>query len=348
MKKALALLLVSLAVVSFSPARGVAAESQGYLFAVEMVPPANQIGNLGYYHIPGQPGEQITLQAQLTNHTHDSLEIKVVPMNAYSSQSGIFYQSPLEVDAKAYPLFDEQYGLAQYISQTNPITLLPDQTQVVSIKVTVPNLTSGTLLGSIRFVTFAGTQAIQTADPKNQKAQMLIDKYQAIDTAIQIDLPQPAQPSVAVGNATFDGDQIGVRVAITNQAAIIQEKTTGTYEIRDSENALLFSGAIQSFKMAPMTGFQYPLPWHYKTLAAGTYHLNLTLTVNSHDNSFEKTFTVSQQGIVNAQQAQEKINPMIQPSFPSWLVVVLEVFVLITIVFFLKLLRMKHLASRKS
>jgi len=176
----------------------------------------------------------------------------------------------------------------------------------------------------------------------------LIDKYQAIDTAIQIDLPQPAQPSVAVGNATFDGDQIGVRVAITNQAAIIQEKTTGTYEIRDSENALLFSGAIQSFKMAPMTGFQYPLPWHYKTLAAGTYHLNLTLTVNSHDNSFEKTFTVSQQGIVNAQQAQEKINPMIQPSFPSWLVVVLEVFVLITIVFFLKLLRMKHLASRKS
>lgn len=348
MKKVLALLFVSLAILSFSPIRGFAAENQGYLFAVEMIPPTDQIGNAGYYHIPGQPGEQITLQAQLTNHTNQSLKIKVVPMNAYSSQSGIFYQSPLEVNAQIYTLIDEKYGLAQYISQTDPITLQPNQTQAVSIKVTVPELSSGTLLGSIRFVTFAGTQEIQKADEQNKNAQMLIDKYQAIDTAIQIDLPQTVQPSVSVGDATFNGDQIGVSVAVVNQAAIIQENVAGTYEIRDSENALLFNGVMQAFKMAPMAEFQYPLSWQYKTLAAGTYTLNLILTVNGGDASFEKTFSVNQQGIAKAQQAQEKINPVIQTGFPSWLLVVLELLILGAIVFFIRHLRMKRMASRKT
>jgi len=341
LKRALALLFVSLAVLSFSPTRCFAAESQGYLFSVKMIPTINQIGNAGYYHIPGKPGEQIPLQAQLTNNTNQPLELKVVPMNAYSSQDGIFYQSPLEVNSQAYTLVDEEYGLAQYISETNPITLQPNQSEVVSFSIAVPELSTGTMLGSIRFIAFVGTQEIQKADEKNKYAQMLIDKYQAIDTAIQIDLPQTVQPSISVGNATFNGDLIGISVAIMNQAAIIQENITGTYEIRDHENIFLFAGVIPAFKMAPLTEFQYPLSWQYKILESGTYTLSLKIAVNGEESSLEKTFAVNQQGIAKAQQAQAKINPYIKAGFPEWLSIVIVLVILISIIFFIRYLRVK-------
>lgn len=170
MKRAFVLLFISLAVFSFSPTRTYAAESQGYLFSVKVIPSTKQIGNSGYYHIPGRPGEEITLQAQLANNTTQLLEVKVVPMNAYSSQDGIFYQGPLEVNAQVYSIIDEAYGLAQYMSKTNPIVLQPKQTEVVTFSIAVPELISGTILGSIRFIAFAGTQEVQKADVQNKSA----------------------------------------------------------------------------------------------------------------------------------------------------------------------------------
>lgn len=347
MKRALVLLFVSLAVFSYAPTRSNASGSQGYLFSVKVIPSVKQIGNVGYYHIPGEPGEEITLQAQLTNNTSHSFEVKVVPMNAYSSQDGIFYQSPLEVNSQIYSLIDEEYGLAQYISKTNPIVLQPNQTVVVPFSIAVPELISGTLLGSIRFIAFAGTQEVQKADVQNKNAQMLIDKYQAIDTAIQIDLPRTIQPSISVGNANFNGDQIGISVAITNQSAIIQENIAGSYEIRDSGNNVLFDGVIKTFKMAPMAEFQYPLSWQHKTLAAGAYSLSLNLSVNAEDTVYKRTFTVNQQGIAKAQQAQAKITPTIQTSNFPWLLIVLGLLIFVSITLFIMYLRAKRLMSTK-
>ena len=347
MKRTLALLIVSLVVFCFLPTCCFAAESQGYLFAAEMIPPSNQIGNMGYYHIPGTPGEQIALQAKVTNQTDRSLEIKVVPMNAYSARDGIFYQSPLEITSQTFALVDEQYGVAQYIAETSPVTLQPNQTQIVSFSVTVPELSAGTLLGSIRFVVFAGTQEYQQAQDQSNSAQMLIDRYQAIDTAIQIDLPQTTQSSMAVGDATFNGDQIGISVGITNQAAMIQENIAGTYKILNRENNVLFSGEMQTFKMAPMTAFQYPLSWQSTTLESGTYTLSLTLSVDGQETDYERTFMVNQAGITKAQQAQAKVTTSIQPSYPAWSIVVVELLVLVLITLFIRHLRMQHLANKK-
>lgn len=176
---------------------------------------------------------------------------------------------------------------------------------------------------------------------------MLIDKYQAIDTAIQIDLPQTVQPSISVGNVDFNGDQIGISVAITNQSAIIQENISGTYEIRNSANTVLFDGVMKTFKMAPMASFQYPLSWQYKTLTAGTYTLSLILSVNGEDTAYDNTFIVNQQGITKAQQAQAKINPHIQSSISPWLMIVLGLLILVSITLFIMYLRAKRLASTK-
>lgn len=335
MKRVLALLFVFLVIGGIHSTYSYAAESQGFLFTVEMTPPINQIGNVGYYHVPGKPGEHITLKAKLTNLTNQPLEVKVVPMNAYSAQDGIFYQSPEEVNSQVYTLVDVRYGLAQYMTETTQITLLPKQTEVVSVSIAVPNLDIGTLLGSIRFVVFEGTHEVQKSDEQKKTSQILIDKYQAIDTAIQIDLPQQDKSAISVGNPTFDGDKTNVDIEIINQAALIQENISGAYEIRDKENIILFEGAIRTFKMSPMTKFQYPIPWRYKTLEPGTYSISLKLNVDGKEMNFQKPLIIKNKAVAQVLKKQAEINPQVKMNtLWIWLVMGSLVIIIIVLLFF--------------
>jgi hypothetical protein len=172
MKKVLAA-AVSVLILSFCFA-GIGFASNGRLpFAVQIVTPENNIGDAGYYHIPGRPGETIALQAALSNLTSEPLEIRAVPLNAYSGPDGIFYQSPSEVDSRLYSLADEDYGVSRYIQCADTFTLSAGESKTVDIVVTVPDVDAGTLLGSICFVVFTGTQQVEGAEGNN--SAILID-----------------------------------------------------------------------------------------------------------------------------------------------------------------------------
>lgn len=321
---------------------GNAAETQGFLFAAEMIAPANQIGTAGHYRIPGMPGEQIPLQIKVTNHTDQIVEVKFVPMNAYSSQTGIFYQNPDDVNTQAYSLLDSRYGLAQYMTVPDSLDLQPNEIQIVDFSVAIPDIDTGTLLGCIRVIAFAGSQTAQETDNQVESAQMLIDKYQAVDTAVEIILPNPATPSISVGEVTFLGEKIAVGVQINNQAALIQEGITGDYEIMDSQNAVLFSSAINKFKMAPMSTFNYPLTWQNKTLEPGTYALSLTLHVGDEVIDIRRDITIDAQGVDEAQRTQQRISPTIKSTQFQWYEVALQVLILIIIVLFIAFIRRKR------
>jgi len=321
---------------------GCAAETQGFLFAAEMIAPANQIGIAGHYRIPGMPGEQIPLQIKVTNHTDQIVEVKFVPMNAYSSQTGIFYQNPDDVNTQAYSLLDSRYGLAQYMTVPDSLDLQPNEIQIVDFSVAVPDIDTGTLLGCIRVIAFAGSQTAQETDNQVESAQMLIDKYQAVDTAVEIILPNPAAPSISVGEVTFLGEKIAVGIQITNQAALIQEGITGDYEIMDSQNMVLFSDTIDNFKMAPMSTFNYPLTWQNKTLEPGTYALSLTLHAGDEVIDIRRNITIDAQGVDEAQRTQQRISPTIKSTQFQWYEVALQVLILIIIVLFIAFIRRKR------
>ena len=119
---------------------------------------------------------------------------------------------------------------------------------------------------------------------------MLIDKYQAIDTAIKIDLPQQVKASFTMGDPILSGDKITIK--ISNVAAVIQGNLSGTYEIRDSETTVIFSGTIRPFKMAPMSAFLFPLSWKHQALEAGTYTLSIKLNVDDQEKGFFRAFTI--------------------------------------------------------
>ncbi|MEA4928460.1 MAG: DUF916 domain-containing protein [Candidatus Limiplasma sp.] len=340
MKKIVVYLLLMCVLLGLPLFCGYAEENQGYQFSVDIIAPANQIDQKGYYHIPGKPGEQITLQAQLTNQTDHSLDVKMVPMNAYSSQTGIFYQNPSEVNVQKYPLLDDRYGLTSYMTVPDVITLTPKQTQTVQFSVAVPQLREGTLLGCIRFVAFAGTQDLQKSSDQNG-TQLLIDKYQAIDIAVQIDLPYAVLPALSVGDPVFDGDKTGVCIQIMNTAALLQKNITGTYAILDQQNTVVFSGDMQTLKMAPLSAFQYVIPWQGSTLEAAKYKLSLTFHKDDLDFSFDRPFTINSSGVIIAKQAQQQNSPEIKTSHQNWYEVAFELSILLLIFLFIRHLKLR-------
>lgn len=341
MRRIVAPLFLLVALLCMAMTAGYAEESQGFQFSAVMVPPKSQVGRAGYYHFTALPGETVTLQMQLTNLTDAPLEVKAVPLNAYSAQNGIVYRSPLDVDAEVSLLGDARYGLATGIAVTDAVVLPANQTETISFTVTVPDLDTGSVLGGIRFIAFAGLQQ-QAESVEQDTAQMMIDKYQAIVTAILIDLPQRASPAMAIGEPTFDAEQLAVTVPLLNQAAMIQPELTGSYEIRDAANQKLFGGDLGTLKMAPMTGFRVTLPWAYQTLAPGTYTLAVSLDADGTPFQFEKTFPVQQPALIKAQQTQARIDPTISVGLSPWFGVAMEIVVLVVIGLFIWHLRQKR------
>jgi hypothetical protein len=209
-------------------------------------------------------------------------------MNAYSGPDGIFYQSPEEVNGLLYSLVSEAYGLAQYVSVADSFTLQPGQTETARIKINVPQIDKGTLLGSIRFMFFAGTQEMQ----KDNRGAILLDKYQAVDTAIQIDLTEKAEPSVTAGTPALTEDGADLLVPLSNNSALIEQDVSMKYEIRDSRGATVFHGEESSSKMAPMSLFKILIPLKSTTLLGGDYTLHATIVNNGQTHEFTEPFTV--------------------------------------------------------
>ena len=111
MKRSIAFLLTIILAITILPVSGNADGGDESLFTVEIIPPSNNIGNVGFYHVPGKPGEKITLKAKLTSHIDEPLKIKAVPLNAYSGLEGIFYQAPDKVNSKSTRLLMKNTAL---------------------------------------------------------------------------------------------------------------------------------------------------------------------------------------------------------------------------------------------
>ncbi len=286
MKRTIAILFVFILTITILPAASIADGNSGSPFSVVVIIPENNIGDVGYYHVPGEPGEKITLKAKLNNLTEEPLEIKAVPLNAYSGDKGIFYQPADRVNSEIYSLVDEKYGVAQYITVIDSITLQPKQTTEVEIYVTVPDIRKGTLLGSIQFILFEGTQELDV-DGRSNGTSILIDKYKAVDTAIQIDLPEKDQTLITVGEPDFIEETNSLTVTFSNEAAIIEKNISGTYQIKDRQNNVVLEGNIDTFKMAPMTRFKYLIPWGDKPFEQGAYTLYFQIDANGRKMNFE-------------------------------------------------------------
>ena len=276
MKRGLAVLLIFVMILLLCPDTGRTDESTAGPLSFDPILPSDNIGGQGY-HIEGQPGETVALQAKLSNLTNHTIQLAFVALNAYSSPEGIFYQSPDQIDPQTVALADGRGGLAQYINMADTVLLVAGMSAILTVKVTIPEMDTGVLLGGFRVMV---TEAAQD------------EPCQSIDTTIQIDLPSAVEPSVVAGGMGLT-DQF-VSIPVVNQTAAIVQNVSAAYEIRDEHGAIVLEGGIVLPEMAPLSEYHILQSAENQPWEDGPYTLNMQINTDGQKVDFSQTFTVGE------------------------------------------------------
>ncbi len=288
-------------------------------FTVEVVQPPHQIGPTGFYHLSVSSGEHVTLYAKVTNTSDHAIQLTPIALNAYSSDQGIFYQPPEQANLVHFTITDPQFELKQYLKVPKSFYLNASESKIITIPINVPrSIKRGTVLGGIRFLLFSGTISDTISMPSST---LLIDQFQAIDTAIQLDFDasESKTTSISIDDFGYDPGTINLYFKALNASARIIHDISGSYELLTKEHQLLFQGVISPFSMAPHTKFTYSIPWNYQTLSAGNYILRISINGYEHSSWQEHYISINQNSV---QKTVEKImiqHPTIQNHPPTLL-----------------------------
>lgn len=321
-------ILFPLMLLSF-PSFMVYAEENAFEFRVEPIFPNSQIGNQGYYHFKGTPNETVSLQAKVINDSENPLQITIRSLNAFSGNQGIIYQ--VEPVLEGTRITNEVFQFKKATTNPSEVNLDPYESKVVNFSVKIPDI-KGTLLGSMEFRVFKGTEALTE---ENENSQLLIDQYKAVNLGVQIDVTDYQEtPVLTLEKPHFSPEQISVMVPMQNMHPVIVPNISGTYEITKQEDQnFSLAGDIPPFKMAPMTAFNYPIRWTEGTLEPGVYHVKSKLDVNGNTQTYEQTLSIENNEVKETQKkrvARGEIE-VAPKSFP-WVAVIIGLLILVIII----------------
>lgn len=330
-------ILLLLLLLSFPPLT-VYAEGNDFEFRVEPIFPESQIGNQGYYHFKGTPGSTVTLQARVINDSEKELNVTIRSLNAYSGNQGILYQPEPILEGTA--ITNELFQFNKATTSPTELSLDPLQSEVVEFKVTIPEI-NGTLLGSMEFRVFQGTEEL-TKEEEN--SQLLIDQYKAINIGVQIDVADYKETSsLNLEKPTFSPEQIAIMIPMGNNHPVIIPNISGTYEVTKSEDeAFSLTGDIPPFNMAPMTTFHYPIRWSEGMLEPGTYHVTSTLDVNGNTQTYKQTFSIENKEIKETQEKMEERGEIeVTPKTFPWMTVLIGLLIIVIVILLWVVLKSK-------
>lgn len=321
------LFLSSLSSITF------AAEND-FQFRVEPIFPESQIAEKSYYHFKGKPGETVTLQAKIMNDSNKELTVQIRSLNAYSGNQGIVYQE--EPTLTGTSITNDSYQFKKVTTYAPEVTLGPLESKIVEFSIKIPEI-SGTILGSMEFRVFQGTEELTQRD---NKSQLLIDQYKAFVLGVQVDVTNYKKTlSLSLKEPQYSPEQMAILIPIENVHPAIVPNITGTYQItkRDDKDFSII-GDIPSFKMAPMTIFHYPISWLAKTLEPGDYHVTLTLNVNGNIQTYKESLSIKNEEVIETQEQMEKRGEIVvAPRTFPWTTVIIGILVIIIIILILKM-----------
>ncbi|MCA0984252.1 DUF916 and DUF3324 domain-containing protein [Halobacillus yeomjeoni] len=269
---------------------------------VEPVYPQNQNKEVeGYFDLSVQPGDSQQLKFRVENNWETSIEVMVMPANAYTHPSGgIVYLDNMNPEESS--INDPEFHMADNIETPESVIIPPKDTVEIPVTLKVPELNKGELVGGVRFVVDGGTNKAEHNIAEEKTAQFQIKTLMATEIGIKLSLPEKAEPSYRFGKAGFVGKSTHAYIELINGAPLIQERIDATYEVTDQEGRTLFSGSIDSVKMAPKTTIQYPIPWTAETIEDGTYTLHITSTNENERVSIKRDITIQREELMDYQE----------------------------------------------
>ncbi|MGO4886173.1 WxL protein peptidoglycan domain-containing protein [Anaerobacillus sp. MEB173] len=321
-------ILLSIMFLSF-PSFLVYAEGNDFEFRVEPIFPESQIGNQGYYHLKGNPNETVTLQARVINDSDKELNVTIRSLNAYSGNQGILYQTEPILEGTA--ITNDEFQFTKFVKNPKELTLSPLGSEVVEFSVNVPDI-NGTLLGSIEFRVFQGTEELTK---KEEDSQLLIDQYRAVNLGVQVDITDYKEtPSLTFESPHYSPEQMAIMVPMGNSHPVIVSNISGTYKVTKSKDEpFSLTGDMPSFKMAPMTAFHYPIRWSEGTLEPDDYNVTFTLNVNGQTQTYEQTVSIRNEQVKETQEKMEERGEVeIAPKTFPWTTVIIALLLVIVVI----------------
>ncbi|WP_251555297.1 WxL protein host-binding domain-containing protein [Neobacillus muris] len=314
------------------------AADNDFEFRVEPIFTNTQIGQQGYYHFKGNPNETVTLQARVINDSQNELTVNIRGLNAYSGNQGIIYQEKPVLEGTA--ITNPSFQFNQAVTTPPNITLGPLESKVVDFVINTPAI-NGTLLGSMEFRVFQGTEKL---NQKEDNSQLLIDQYKAINLGVQVDVSDYKETTaLKLGDPLFSPEQMAIMVPFDNSHPVIVPNITGRYKVTKSDDeSFSLSGDIPSMKMAPMTAFYYPIRWSGETLGPGDYHVTVTLDVNGNTQTYTESIAIKNKQVTETQKKMEERGEIeVEPNTFPWTAVLIGI-LLLAVIFILVFMMRKR------
>ncbi|MFC2949388.1 DUF916 domain-containing protein [Virgibacillus sediminis] len=284
---------------------------------IQPVPADNQNDEVsGYFDLSVEPGQQQTIELQVTNNTQEGLILKGETVNAYTHPSGgMLYGS--NIDSERALLLEDAVRLADYMEVEEEISVPPESSVNVPVDITVPEVEQGTLLGAVNLTTEPTTQMEEAAE--EDAANFILNTETTYSVAVQLNLPGEVPTDFSLGEAGFISNTAEIYIEMTNQAQMIQENIKGTYTVSDETGTELFSGDIPTFKMAPNSAIQYGIPWEHESLEDGEYTLTVSGTAGTEQFAATETFTIANDDVqAYAERNMPEVNTPSSQGIPVW------------------------------
>jgi WxL Interacting Protein, peptidoglycan binding domain len=232
------------------------------------VPPGSQLSPQGHYYLIGaNPGDTATQNFRVTNPNDHPVTVMIEAVDATTGDlTGVQLARP--GSAKALT--------SRWIVVSSPeITLAPNQQRDVPFTVHVPaNVKPGQYLAGMSAsvpLSAADTKANQA--PAGRAGFSMAVRFQR-GIAVEVDIPGPRSPNLAVSGAepkaTPEGVSLGVHIANDGNAF-----ARGNGVIRVVDTNTDFSFKIDTF--VPRTAIVFPMQWT-KGVVPGAHHVEVDLT----------------------------------------------------------------------
>jgi len=277
--------------------------------------PGSQVSPKGFFLLNLAPGESANQSLRVHNTNPRQVTGRVQPVDAVTGEmTGAEFRGPGTASATT----------SRWLTVATPeFTLAPDEVRDVAFTVRVPE---GTLPGQYLAGVSAWVPLVApgvAADPGGKQAGFAINlQYQRV-VGVEVDVPGPRAPKLAVTGAepkaSPEGVTLGVHMA--NQGSAFAH---GTGVIRIPDTKTDFSFKIDTF--VPGTSIVYPMAWTQQVVP-GSHHVEVDL---AYDGGRRTTWNgiVTISGALAGQLGSDLAKVKVAPSKGSgfnWLLVLVPV-----------------------
>lgn len=259
-----------------------------FQYTVNPIKPENQTGESGGYNLRMEPGQEQTIEVDVTNTGTEDIVVTADVFTAFSNSNGVIQYSETDREPDATQLYD----VSEIVKADQPsITIAPGETEKVTFSIEMPEEEyDGILMGGLVFAREPSESELQTS------AMGIVNVYSYVlgirlhETDAEIE-PAFEVLDIIPNIATVWGPQMEIQ--LRNPVALLARQMTLVVELyaADDLGTPVHEHTNNAIEFAPNTMMPYILRMD-QDLPEGDYLAKIVLTYEDEEFAFEKEFTV--------------------------------------------------------